>query len=250
MEQGSYFGLGQYDGVPTDTLPLTHNGDQSMVRGTLLSPIPLTPEQTSPAHSSANSCGKRRGSTLVRSNSFSNPKRIRWEPLPTPESLEAPTPSRPSSPLFLSDVFFREALLVDYFFAHNFRHQVRNAALGGEGLDRKDVIPWIESNDALRHAVCALALITYPGLSPLKPSKEGMTHLGMALTFLRRDLREGRLDEGLLFAVMQLVELEVSTPAECTHIRGPRGISRNGESIWTLPSRSLGICRLYRTSWP
>jgi hypothetical protein len=218
MEQGSYFGPGQYDGVPTDSLTLTLNGEQSiMVRRNLSMLTALTPAQTSSARSSADSRGKKRGSSLVRSNSFSNPKRLRWDPLPTPTSLEAPTPSRPSSPLFLSDVFFREALLISYFFAHNFRQQVRNSAIGGEGLDPEYVKPWIELNDALRHAICALALITYPGLSPLKPSKEGLTHLGMALTFLQRDLQEGRFDEGLLFAVMQLVELEATPLLEYAH---------------------------------
>jgi hypothetical protein len=216
MEQGSYFGPGQYDGVPHDTLPLTLDGEQSMVGGKMSSRTALTPEQTSSTRSSADSTGKKRGSSLVRSNSFSNPKRVRWEPLPTP-SLETTAASRPSSALFSSDVFFREALLVSYFFAHNFRHQVRNPALGGEGLDPEDVRPWIESSDALRHAICALALITYPGLSPLKPSKEGLTHLGMALTFLQQDLREGRLDEGLLFAIMQLVELEARPALEYAH---------------------------------
>lgn len=68
----------------------------------------------------------------------------------------------------------------------------------------------INSNAALRHAICALAATSFP--SPNRSlDNERLAHLGMSLAFLRRRLAEQKIDEGILLAIIQLTDLDVPT---------------------------------------
>ena len=116
---------------------------------------------------------------------------------------------RAPSPLLLSEIEFREDSLIDYYFENCFVPQFKPKVLNGSELPSNESVRLlIDSNMALRHSVCALAALTFPS-NPIPPQKEVLAHLGMALTSLRKAIIERRFDEGLLLAIIELVDFEV-----------------------------------------
>jgi hypothetical protein len=130
----------------------------------------------------------------------------------------APHTGRQPSPLLSSDFSFREDFLIDHFFDYHFNRQVNNPFLNPADVpSRSVVLNLIESNSALRHAVCALAATSLPSTQrPL--SNERLAHLGMSLAFLRRRLVEEKVDEALLLAIIQLTDLDVIFQTQQTNL--------------------------------
>jgi len=123
---------------------------------------------------------------------------------------EAVHAGRLPSPLLVADLSFREELLIEHYLRNCFSRQIRNNMLKDSEIPSLDSIrDLIASNAALRHSVCALASLTFSNHNPL-PSRESLAHLGMALNFLRRRIANDELDEGLLLAIIELVEFEVT----------------------------------------
>ena len=111
----------------------------------------------------------------------------------------------------MSEIEFREESLVDYYFEVCFVPQFKPKVLPGTEIPSHDSVrALINTNMALRHAVCALAALTFPS-NPAPPTKEILAHLGMALSFLRRAIVARTFDEGLLLAIIELVDFEVHT---------------------------------------
>ena len=125
-------------------------------------------------------------------------------------ACEAVRSGRLPSPLLVADLSFREELLIEHYLRNWFGRQIRNNMLKDSDIPSLDSIrALIASNAALRHSVCALASLTFSNHNPL-PSRESLAHLGMALNFLRRRIANDELDEGLLLAIIELVEFEVT----------------------------------------
>jgi hypothetical protein len=113
------------------------------------------------------------------------------------------------SPLLTADISFREDFLIDHYFNHPFRRQFFNNAIRGTKIPNQRVIQsLIDENPALRHAVCALACLTFPSHPP--PSqREILAHAGLAVAFLRKLIGSQYLDEGILLAIVEIVDFEV-----------------------------------------
>jgi hypothetical protein len=138
--------------------------------------------------------------------------------------------SRLPSPLLVADISFRENHLIDHYFQHPFRRQFCNNAIRGTKIPTPRYIhSLIDRNPALRHAVCALACLTFPSHPP--PSQqETIAHAGLALAFLRKLIGSQYLDESTLLAIVEVVDFEVypTVPmANCSAARCniPAGLS-------------------------
>lgn len=128
-----------------------------------------------------------------------------------PRVIEDVWTGRAPSPVLLSEIEFREESLVDYYFEVCFVPQFKPKVLPGTEIpSNESVRALINTNMALRHAVCALAALTFPS-NPAPPTKEILAHLGMALSFLRRAIVARTFDEGLLLAIIELVDFERSS---------------------------------------
>lgn len=120
-------------------------------------------------------------------------------------------PPRLPSPLLVADFSFRQDFLTDHYFEYPFRRQFYNNAIRGTQIPERRVIETlINKNPALRHAVCALAGLTFPSHPP--PSqREILAHVGLALAFLRKVIGSGFLDESLLLAIVEIIDFEVDS---------------------------------------
>jgi Fungal specific transcription factor domain len=125
------------------------------------------------------------------------------------EDITDTKPRRLPSPFLLADFSFREDLLIDHYLHHLFKRQVKNNAIKAT-IEPSSI--WIRNlisaTPSLRHSVCALAALTYP-THPKPAQKEILAHRGMALLFLRKSLVEGHIDEGVLLAILELIDYEV-----------------------------------------
>jgi len=116
---------------------------------------------------------------------------------------------RVPSPVLLSEIEFREGSLIDHYFDVCFVPQFKPKSLPGTEIPSNQVIRLlIDTNMALRHAVCAMAALTFPS-NPAPPTKEILAHLGMALSYVRRAIVDRNFDESLLLAIIELVDFEV-----------------------------------------
>ena len=120
-----------------------------------------------------------------------------------------PHSGRHPSPLLASDFSFREDTLIDHYLDSHFSRQFDNKVLRPSDLPtRETIMELISSNPALRHAVCALAATSLQN-GQRSLDNERFAHLGMSLAFLRRRLLENKIDEALLFAIIQLTDIDV-----------------------------------------
>lgn len=121
------------------------------------------------------------------------------------------SPLRLPSPLLVADFSFRQSFLTEHYFEHPFRRQFYNNAIRGTQIpDRRVIEALIDQNPALRHAVCALAGLTFPSHPP--PSqREILAHVGLALAFLRKVIGSHFLDESTLLAIVEIVDFEVDS---------------------------------------
>ena len=145
-----------------------------------------------------------RGNTWRRSNS--------WTPIDNSQkdaSKEDIRPRRLPSPFLLGDFSFRQQLLIDHYVRHLFIGQVFNSAMNATVIPSVDwVRALIASTPALQHSVCALAAVTFPS-HPKPQKKEVLAHLGMALLFLRKSIANHDTSEGILLAILGLIDFEV-----------------------------------------
>ena len=126
----------------------------------------------------------------------------------TKPGASRPVFERPISPPLPSELVAREDVLIDRYFKYCFRRQFQNKVLLGSILPAFDSIrELIDTNMALKHAVCSLAALTFPYAEP--SVNEVLTHLTLALALLREMLANQPCDEGVLLAIIELVEVEV-----------------------------------------
>lgn len=116
---------------------------------------------------------------------------------------------RSQSPLLLCDLAFREESLINHYFMLHFkRHFATNfgQSLHVPSSDMIDAL--IVSNDALRHAICALTILNFPGRTA-SLSAELVTHIKLSIVFIRNKIDNGIVDEGTLLAILVLLRFEV-----------------------------------------
>jgi hypothetical protein len=117
--------------------------------------------------------------------------------------------NRSQSPLLRGDFVFREESLINHYFMIHFK---RHFATGfGESLDvpsRGTVDALIMSNSALRHAICALTLLSFPSSAP-SLANEVVAHIKLSIAFIKNTIDNGILDEETLLAILVLLRFEV-----------------------------------------
>jgi hypothetical protein len=116
---------------------------------------------------------------------------------------------RSQSPLLGSEFAFREESLIDHFFMIHFN---RHFAAGfGESVDMPSsalIDTLIRSSDALRHAICALTILSFPSNAKTLAT-ELVTHVELSIAFIRDKADNGVVDEATLLAILVLLRFEV-----------------------------------------
>ena len=116
---------------------------------------------------------------------------------------------RSESPVLHSDFAFREESLINHYFMIHFKRHFGTSF--GESLDVPSmgmIEALIVSNSALRHAICALTLLSFPSSAP-SLATELVAHVKLSIAFIRNTIDNGVLDEETLLAILVLLRFEV-----------------------------------------
>src|SRR5579862_5268415 len=150
------------NGVPTDSLerprrPPSHTPESQSHPVSQSEPATIQPGLST-------SVGRKRSLSASYQNSLRTKLNQHNEFAPFEDTHNPP---RLPSPLLVADFSFRQDVLTDHYFEHSFRRQFYNNAIRGTQIpDRRVIEALIDQNPALRHAICALAGLTFPSHPP------------------------------------------------------------------------------------
>ena len=75
-------------------------------------------------------------------------------------------------------------------------------------LSNSTMAALIQSNAALRHAICALTILNFPSRAP-SLATELVSHLKLSTACIQKSLDNGIVEQGTLLAILVLLQFEV-----------------------------------------